>query len=182
MAGPEASIVSAADLKRGFDRAFSQAPATLADAQDDLLAVEIGGDPYAIRLPEVAGLVSDGSVMPLPGSVPAMLGLMAIRGDLVPAYDLRILLDYPRGAPSRWLLIAAGTRVALAVDRFEGHLRVARGRVSPGATAHASSRSSYFREVVRTGERTRPVIHVASVLDQIVLAAHQRPREQGNHP
>ena len=173
--GPERVI----ELRRTFGQAFAAAPPVEGRPQDDLLAVRVGGDPYAIRQPEVAALLSDSQIARLPGSQAALLGLMGLRGALVPVYDLRLLLGYPRAPVPRWFLIAAAARVALAFDRFEGHLRVAREAVSTDAAPRAGNQSPYVQQVVRTDELVRPIIHLPSVLNQIAVLAHQRPGRKG---
>ena len=49
------------ELRRAFDRSFAEAPggAPEADALESLLAIRVGGDPYALRLSEIAGLFAD---------------------------------------------------------------------------------------------------------------------------
>lgn len=174
------AVTSVIELKRTFDQTFAEAPPVEGRPHDDLLAVSVAGDPYAIRLPEVAGLVSDSKITWLPGSDAALLGLMGLRGTLVPVYDLRLVLGYPRAPVPRWFLIAAVTQVALAFDRFEGHLRVAREAVSPDAAPRAANQSPYLHEVVRIDQLVRPVIHLPSVLNQIAVLAHQRSGRKGS--
>jgi purine-binding chemotaxis protein CheW len=163
-----------------FDQTFAEAPRSDASPEDDFLAVSIGGDPYAIRLSEVAGLLSDRRVTWLPGSVTELIGLMSLRGVLVPVYDFRALLGYPRGAVPRWFLIAAATPVALAFDRFDGHLRVPRAAVSTGSAQSPATLLPCVHEVVRTHEFVRPIIHMPGVLDAIAELVRQRPGRKGN--
>jgi chemotaxis signal transduction protein len=174
------AAVNAAELKRRFDQTFADPPSSDAGPTIDFLAVGIGGDPWAIRLSEVAGLFSDRPVTLLPGSLTGLAGVIGLRGAVVPVYDLRVLLGYSGGALPRWLLMAANTPVALAFDRFDGHVRVARTAVAaesegPGAAAQ----SPISREVVHAGGFARPIIRLASVLDGIAMRAQQHagPKE-----
>lgn len=172
-------VLRLAELKRMFDRTFAAAPCSDTSIQEDLLAVGVGGDSYAIRLSEVGGLLSDRNITRLPGSATELIGLMGLRGALVPVYDLRALLGYPGGPAPRWLLIAAAARVALAFDRFDGHLRVSREAVSAGSSRGAANHS-HVREVVRTADAVRPIVHLPSVLDAIAALVRRRPRRKGN--
>jgi chemotaxis signal transduction protein len=169
-----------AELKRTFDQSFAAAPGTNSSAHEDLLTVGIGGDSFAIRLSDVAGLLSEAKVTRLPGSATELLGLMGLRGTLVPVYDLRALLGYPRASAPRWLLIAAAARVALGFDRFDGHLRLSREAVSAESSHGAANHSPYVREVVRTDHDVRPIVHMPSVLDAIAALVRRRPRRKGN--
>ena len=172
------ALTMLAELRRAFDRSFAEAPVTDALPQDDLLAIGIGGDPYAVRLSEVAGLMNDKRVTGLPGSVPELLGLAGLRGTLLPIYDLRALLGYPQGAVPRWLFVIANANapVGLAFDQFDGHLRVPRqaraGERSP------DTRSPHVREVVLAAGLARPVIHIVSVLEAIETLVRQRRRSE----
>jgi chemotaxis signal transduction protein len=173
-------VAKVAELKRMFDQTFAEAPRSDASPEDDLLAVSIGGDPYAIRLSEVAALLSDSRVTWLPGSATELIGLMGLRGALVPVYDLRALLGYPRAPVPRWFLIVAATRVALAFDRFDGHLRVPRAAVSTGSAQSAATHLPYAHEVVRTHEFIRPILHIPAVLEAIAVLVRQWPGRKGN--
>jgi purine-binding chemotaxis protein CheW len=174
------TIAKVAELKRIFDQTFAEAPRSDPSPEDDLLAISVGSDPYAIRLSEVAGLLSDRKVTWLPGSVPELIGLMGLRGALVPVYDLRALLGYGRGTVPRWFLIAGATQVALAFDRFDGHLRVSRAAVSTGSFHNAPTQLPCVHEVVRTHEFVRPIIHMPAVLDAIAVLVRQPPGRKGN--
>lgn len=173
------TVAKVAELKRAFDRTFAEAPRSDASPRNDYLAVSVGGDPYAICISEIAGLLSDRKVTGLPGSVTELIGLTALRGDLVPVYDLRALLGYPRTSAPRWLVIAAATHVALAFDRFDGHLRVPREAVSTASSQSAATRLPSVREVVRTDESARPIIYIPAVLDAIGVSAHQQRGRKG---
>lgn len=173
------AATSVTELKRRFDQAFAEAPPAGGPAQDDLLAIRVAEDPYAIRLHEVAELVSDRGITWLPGSVTELLGVVGLRQGIVPAYDFRALLGYPRADVPRWLAIAATARVAFAFDRFEGHLRVARAAVC-AASADGAAQRPHVREVVRMDGSVRPVIHMASLLDQITVLVHQPPGRKGD--
>jgi chemotaxis signal transduction protein len=164
----------AADLRQQFDRSFAEPPPAEPLSQDDLLAVTVGGDAYAIRLPEVAGLFCDRKITPLPGSVPELIGIAGLRGTLVPVYNLRVLLGHAPGALPRWFVIAASTPVGYAFDHYEGHLRVGTAAVSSASAQGSASPSSFVREVVRTDHGARPIIHLAAVLDHVGSRLRQR--------
>ncbi|MGH9142297.1 MAG: chemotaxis protein CheW [Vicinamibacterales bacterium] len=174
-------MAPAAQLKRMFDHTFAETPLVEKRSHDDLLAVTVGGDPYAIRVSEVVGLGADSKITWLPGSIAALLGLMGRRGVLVPVYDLCTLLGYPRASAPRWFLIAAVAPVALAFDHFEGHLRVPREAVSSDSSPRPVNQSPSLHELMRLDELARPIIHVPSVLNQIVELTHHRTGRKGSH-
>jgi purine-binding chemotaxis protein CheW len=171
----EEAETHATALERAFDRSFAEAPPSERPLQHDLLAIGVGGDPYAIRLHEVAGLLSEKPITWLPGAPTELLGVMSLRGAIIPVYDSRALLGYAQAAVPRWLVMAAAVRVAIAFDRFEGHLRVAPESISPGGQRGRDPQWPHVREVVRAGSLARPIIHLASILDRIAVLVPPRP-------
>jgi chemotaxis signal transduction protein len=153
-----------ADLREAFDRSFAQAPSTEAAAGQNLLAIRVGADPYALRLADVSGLFADKKVTWLPSPVSALRGIAGFRGTVLPVYDLGMLLGRPRAAASRWLVVTAITPVGLAFEGFDGYLNGLVEAMVPDARAEAGER--YVREVLQ-GEVTRPVLHLPSVLETI---------------
>lgn len=158
--GPRAAR-RAAELRREFDRAFAHPPLARIEEAESFLAVRLGGQPYAVRLTEVAEIFKDREVVRMPGPRSEFLGLAGLRGGIVPVYSLPILLGYPpSSAPARWLLLAAPDRsVAFAVEEFEGHLRVDRAEITP-ATGNAMT--ARLGEHAYVAEGTRPIISLSS--------------------
>lgn len=159
-----------AELRRGFDASFALPPQPRDDDLIDLLAVTADTDALAVPLTAMAGLATDRSVTPLPGSPPDLLGVAGLRGHLVPVYDLARVLDPGRASRTsgrttvRWMVLAAGTPTfAVAVDRVDGHLRVPRDAIAePAAGAHAATGS-----VVHTADGPRPVVDLTAVRQRI---------------
>jgi purine-binding chemotaxis protein CheW len=172
------TVATVAELRRTFDQTFAEAPQTDAALHDDLLAIRIGNDPYAVPLREIAGLFADRRVTWLPGSVAELCGLVGLRGAILPVYDLGALFGYPRGAAPRWLLVLAHTAVALAFERFDGHLRVPRGAIFTVPERSVAAGSLHVHDVVRTETFMRPVIHVPSVLEAIAVLVGQCARSK----
>jgi chemotaxis signal transduction protein len=171
-------IERSTELRRAFDRSFSDAPVVGATELDDLLEIRVGSDPYAIHLDQVTGVFADKPVVPLPGSFPELLGIAGFRGAIVPVYDLRSLLGYTRGGSQRWLILVAGqTRIALAFDQFEGHTRVARTAIAK--EAGGGTQRHCVREIVRTAGFVRPVVHLPLILEMIRKRASQgKPQKE----
>jgi len=68
---------------------------------------------------EVAGL---GEVRAVPGARPELLGIQNLRGQILPVFDLALLLGIPRTAPPSRLLVveASGCQAGFAVDEVSG--------------------------------------------------------------
>lgn len=166
----------AAELRRAFDRAFAEAPAHVSTRVEDFLAIRVGPDPYAVRLAEISGLYADRRVTSLPSAVSELLGITGVRGAIVPVYDLRVLLGYPAGEESRWLLVAAEKAVGLAFDTFDGHLRIPKATSAPEQPAQDTR--PFIRGVLTMGHVSRPVVNVASLLEAIKRRARATPIQE----
>jgi hypothetical protein len=129
----------ATELRAAFDRGFADAPAGERGGGLELLRVELAGEPYAIALAEISSIHVDPKLTPVPATAPELIGVMAVRGAIVPVYDLRTLLGLATVRPPRWVVISQG--LAFAFDAFTGHLA----------------------EVHVRGDRRYPIIDLAAV-------------------
>jgi chemotaxis signal transduction protein len=169
----------AEQLRDAFRNGFSRAHETQRIAYEDLLAFRIAGDPYAVRLTEVAALQADRKVVPLPSAVPELLGIAALRGAIAPVYALGPWLGYPSAPLPRWLMLTAGPDpVWLAIDHFEAQLRVERTEIS-GDAHFEGERAAHLRGAVRAADALRPIVQLASVLEAI--AARSSPSHSRSH-
>jgi purine-binding chemotaxis protein CheW len=151
-------------LRAEFDGAFARAPAAR-PGEVSLLALRAGGEPVAVRVLDVAGLLPAGRVAPVPSRRAELLGVAGLRGTILPVYALARLLGRPADE-ARWMLLAATDaggleRVAFACEGFEGHVTV------PAADVHAATGGgvrAHVAAVVRVGGGFRPLLHVPSLV------------------
>lgn len=155
-------------LRAEFDASFARALAGAPAGRVALLAIRAGSDTVAVRVLDTAGLLEARPVVAVPSSRPELLGVCGVRGAVLPVYSVARLLraGEPAGAP-RWMLLAgaAGKTVALAFDELEGHFAVARDELHGAAGGEVPL--SHVAEVARHGDRTLPVVSIASMLRAI---------------
>jgi chemotaxis signal transduction protein len=168
----------AAELRLAFDRGFAAPLRIKAAATQNLLAIRVSAEPYAIRLSEVTGLFVDRKFTRVPGGNPALLGIAGFRGALVPVYSLRALLGHSGTHVSRWLVIAAAAPVALAFDLFEGHLRAPADAILPRQSPEQMR--GYAPEFIRTASVVRPILYLPSVIDALgpTEAPNTKPNQE----
>lgn len=103
------------------------------ETTDDSLSVilfALGAEHYAVPATDVREVLSVSEVTPLPGPESLVLGMVNVRMQILPLFDLKPLVNLPRHEPTRpqpILVLAAGGECALAVDAIQemGRLRLA---------------------------------------------------------
>lgn len=154
-------------LREEFDQTFSRAIQSSLEQLEDVLMIRVGGDPYAIRLREIGGIVAKRPIVNVPAMAPHLLGLAGVRGDVVPVYRLASILGHgdDADAPGWMVLCGDAPRVALAFAHFDGYQRLPSSSLHADATAQANR--PFVSEVVTTGSHVSAVISVARVVDAL---------------
>ena len=123
---------------------------------------------YALATGVIQQLDMVGAVTPVPNALPYVAGIVSVRGQVLPALDLRARLGLPRGERtlrSRLLVVRTGERtVALIVDsaREFAHIPADVLRAPPEAIGGRSRR--YLRGVAPLGERLVLVLDAGALL------------------
>ena len=86
------------------------------------IRLRVASETYAIPVEHVWEVADLGDVRAVPGARPELLGIRNLRGQILPVFDLALLLGIPRTAPPRRLLVAEadGRKAGLAVDEVSG--------------------------------------------------------------
>lgn len=106
-----------------------------------VLVFEVAGRLFAMELDRLEEIVADLAVTPVPRTPPFFLGLVNLRGGVIPLLDARSRLGCPAGrdeAGQCFVLVRADNRVlGLAVDRVRGIVEAgaARREALPGDPA-----------------------------------------------
>jgi purine-binding chemotaxis protein CheW len=78
--------------------------------------LRVGAERYAVPVADVRSIVDLEGVAPVLGMPPAVLGLRALDGALLPVFDLATLLGVAGAAPTRVVVVDAASPLGLAVD------------------------------------------------------------------
>lgn len=151
------------ELRREFDDGFAAPARTETEATTDFLGVRVAGQPFALRVPELAFVSVQRRIVALPSSTPELLGLVGIRSRIVPVYSLARILGLAGARENTpWLATCdAGGEVAFAFESFERYLRLAKNRVRPW------ERSNLVREQISDGSIEREVIELSQITSGI---------------
>lgn len=158
----------AVELRRAFDQAravpFSSGKE---DQTEDLLAIRVSRDAYAIKVGEITGLATARQIVPIPSPIPELLGLASIRGGLVPVYNLHGLLGYSAQVEQMSWLALCGTEnpFALGFSDLEGYLRVPLKQLYPVEKEDAAR--TQVKEVARTTGAVRAVVSIPLLRETI---------------
>jgi chemotaxis signal transduction protein len=163
-------------LQRGFDDAYREAIPERARELEDLLAIEISGHPYALRVRELNGLYEDRSITALPGAPRELLGLAAVRGGLVAVYDLASLIGYARADDPRLFVGARGTSVAFAFRTLAGHRRVTRDKLAK----REGDGKPWSVEVMREADQTRPILELTALVRELERRCTTNPTQESD--
>lgn len=125
---------------------------------------------YALELLKIQEVVLPSALLPLRGSLPHMLGVMNLRGQIVPVIDLGLFLQ--RDA----IIVDSATRIVvveengevlgLRVSAVEDVANLTEQQIeSPETTRVCRITSQLFRGVARIGDRTLILLDASSLLE-----------------
>jgi len=161
-------------MRNAFDASFAEPAARVEATPLDFVALRIGDQPYAIRTTEISGFYAGLAVTPVPTSVPALIGIAGHSGEMLPVYDLALLLGLSASDGS-WAVIDAGNSVGLLFSVFEDHWRIDTDEVMP---TNDGGHHKHIQQMARRHEELRPVVSIPSILASIrEQAASPRHKE-----
>ena len=172
---PISTASRAEELRRLFDASFAEAPPTTA-AYENVLNISCGPMACAIRVSDISGIFADVKITRVPSALPELLGIAALRGSLVPVYDLRTLLGHSADTRPRWVAVMAATRLGLAFDAVEGQKRVPCDAI---VSQHRDDMLPHVREIAQIDGAARPIVPIRSLMEDILsrLRAGTRDKE-----
>ena len=138
-----------------------------------VIAFRIGGELHGCDILLVHEVVARLPVHPLPDMPPHLLGVVRLRGELVPVLDVAPLLDLrlEGGRPAVLVTGEEGARVGVAADAVSDVMTV-----PPGAFRPAPRGGGYLVGVARVGEQLVNLIDLAEILrDQATLSHGEKP-------
>ena len=154
---------ASAELRRAFDAAFVLPAGATDETLEDVIAVRAGAEGYVVRARELSGIAENRRLSPVPSSAPDLLGLVSVRGLLVPVFSLPSLLGYaPDSEPLRWLLLVGKSEpLALAFHALTGFNRLPKSAFFP------PERPGEARETASFEGQVRVVIGVSALVQSI---------------
>ncbi len=148
--------------------------AVSAPAETDALHVvfRVGAAEYALAASQVVQMESFVGATPVPGVPSWVIGLMQVRGRVVPVLDLRArfgvaaVSDADDG-DARVIIASSGDRVVgLRVDRAREVLVVPAGAIQPVPPALEHTSAGFIRAIAQVGPRLLFIVNLARILGE----------------
>jgi chemotaxis signal transduction protein len=157
-------------LRHAFDQSFALPPPPPMEAFEDLITMSLGGNPYAVLLRDIAGMVAGSKVITVPAVAPYFLGIAGVRGEVVPVFGLAAMLGYPEDAtPPRWMLLCGGkVPLALGFSQFQNYVRL------PESCFHLEENLRASRQCVNRVVNNHGVVHAVIAVPLLVATIQNR--------
>ena len=157
----------------------SDQPAAL---NKQFIAFAVGGREFGVDIMSVREIRGWSGTTPIPNSPPSVLGVVNLRGTIVPVIDLRVCFNIERTEPSRThvvFIVKIGDRiVGLLVDSVSDILSVRDSDIQPIREVEESSRDSAVSQIIVLEGRLVGVISLEKLMGQYMLDSVVRGAEQ----
>lgn len=148
-----------------------------ADRSSRWLRLRCAGQAYGLELLKVQEVVLPTPLLPLRGTPPAMLGVMNLRGQVVPVLDLGVHLGQapqPATAATRYVVLEEkGETLGLRVSAVEDVVNLTEQQIeAPDRTRAGRIHSDLFRGVARQSGDPVILLDASGLLDPARAGAH----------
>jgi purine-binding chemotaxis protein CheW len=149
--------------------------AMLASGSDSYVVFELAGASYALRSDDVQQLEMVATPTPVPNAPPYVDGVVAVRGQVIPAVSLRVRFGFPRQAydvRTRLIVVRArGRTVGLIVDSAREFASIPPDAIEPLPSGIEEVSGRYLRGIAHKGDRLLLLVDVTELLDHDVVVA-----------
>ena len=136
---------------------------------EPFILFELAGTTYGVRSRFVQQIEMIDDVATVPNAHPAVEGVVLVRGQVIPALNLRTRFGFDRierDLRSRLVVINSGTRVVgLVVDTAREFLKIPVGSIEPPPEALTGLSGHYIEGIATIKDRPILVLNLDAVLD-----------------
>ncbi len=135
----------------------------------------MGGDFYAIPVELLTEIIISQKIFPVPTTPPHVLGVINLRGNIVPIVDIRSALSLPRQSLPSQIAILKNQEVTLGivVDNVSEVISVPVSSVLaiPAETnpQAGKSRSRFLKSIIQREEAVAALLDVEQIIEEIKL-------------
>lgn len=136
---------------------------------EPFILFELAGTTYGVRSRFVQQIEMIEDVAPVPNAHSAVDGVVLVRGQVIPALNLRTRFGFDkveRNLRSRLVVVNSGARVVgLIVDTAREFIKVPTESIEPPPEALTGLSGQYLEGIVTINERMILVLNLDAVLD-----------------
>ena len=136
---------------------------------EPFILFELAGTTYGVRSRFVQQIEMISDVAPVPNAHAAVEGVVLVRGQVIPALNLRTRFGFDRverDLRSRLVVINNGARVVgLVVDTAREFLKISPGSIEPPPVALTGLSGHYLEGIATIAERMILILDLDAVLD-----------------
>ena len=136
---------------------------------EPFILFELAGTTYGVRSRFVQQIEMVDDVATVPNAHPAVDGVVLVRGQVIPAMNLRTRFGFERierDLRSRLVVINNGARVVgLMVDTAREFLKIPAESIEPPPEALTGLSGHYLEGIATVGERMILILNLDAVLD-----------------
>ncbi len=151
-----------------FQREFGEDPDEDQGGQLELMSFDLASEAYAVRLTHIQQIIKMREITSVPRAPEYVLGIISLRGVIIPVFDLRLRLGLPLRDISRQTRIIVLSddlmSIGLMVDRVRQVVRIADSAVEPPPPILSGGESEYLEGIGRRGKRMLILLDLHKVL------------------
>ena len=136
---------------------------------EPFILFELAGTTYGVRSRFVQQIEMIDDVASIPNAHPAVEGVALVRGQVIPAMNLRTRFGFDRiqrDLRSRLVVINTGSRVVgLVVDTAREFIKIPTDSIEPPPDALTGLSGRYLEGIASVGERMIVILNLDAVLD-----------------
>lgn len=136
---------------------------------EPFILFELAGTTYGLRSSFVQQIEMIEDVSPVPNAHPAVEGVVLVRGQVLPALNLRKRFGFDgieRDLRSRLVVVNTGMRiVGLIVDTAREFIKIPTESIEPPPEALTGLSGHYLEGITTIGERMILILNLDAVLD-----------------
>ena len=146
-----------------------------AAGNDSYVLCELAGATYALPSDDIQQLEMVAEPTPVPNAPPYVDGVVAVRGQVIPAVSLRARFGFPRvpvDVRTRLVVVRMRARtVGLIVDAAREFATIPPESIKPLPEGIGGMSGRYLRGIAQDGDRLMLILDVAELLDDDVTLA-----------
>ena len=144
------------------------APVSYASDSRQYLTFALGGEEYGVEILKVQEIRGYAPITPIPNTPPHVMGVMNLRGAIIPVVDLRRTLGMPATEYTSFTVIVVlnvGTRVTgVIVDAVSDVLDIGRAEIQPTPDFGTEVDARFVQGLARTGGKLVILLEIDRVL------------------